>query len=281
MTTGKRAITSFPVEAFLVAAVALAFAPALLGLVDAWSSAEHQSHGFLVPLVSAAFAWSARRRLARVPRRSDVRGALLLGGALAVYAVSLLAGSVSGEGSALVIAATGLVWWLRGTSWLRALAFPLGFLIFMVPLPQAWITPVVVRLLLWVSISSAWLLGAIGVDVARAGNVLTLPNGESLFLAEACSGLTSLVTLIPIAVLIAHLTPANTFTRLLIVIAVVPLAMAANLLRVVGTVLAAGVWDATTVTADPWHTIAGLVVYALSCVGLLATAHRLRGRAVR
>jgi exosortase len=260
----------------LAIGLALAFAPAVRNLAGAWSSAEHQSHGFLVALVSAAFAWSSRDRLARLPRHPDGRGALLLAVGLGVYAIALLAGSVTGQGLALVIGLSGLVGWLRGPAWLRALAFPLAYLLFMVPLPPEWIAPLVVRLLLWVSLASEWLLHAFGVAVTRSGNVLTLANGESLFIAEACSGLTSLVTMVPIAVLIAYLTPARTSLRVLLVLTVVPLAMVANLLRVVGTVLAAGVWDAHTVAADPWHTLAGLAVYAISCLGLLALAQRLR-----
>ena len=259
---------------FLVA-LGIAFAPALVALSRAWSATEYQSHGYFVPFVAAWIAWSARGRLARLPRARDARGALLLGAALVLYVGSLLASSASGQGLALVAALTGGGWFLRGTRHLRALAFPLAFLLFMVPIPPDWLAPVVVRLLDFVTSASVRLLQAAGVAVGREGNVILIPGGQQLFVAEACSGLTSLVTLTPIGVLIAWLTPLSPARRLLAVALVVPVAMAANLLRILVTVLGAGAWGADVMTGDPVHTLLGLGVYAVGCLGLLAAARAL------
>jgi exosortase len=252
-----------------------AFAPAIATLARAWSSVEYQSHGFLVPFVAVLIARSLEQGHARLARRPDGRGAWGLAAALALYAFGLAAGSASIQGLALVGAVAGAVWWRRGRAWLRVLAFPIAFLLFMVPIPPDWLAPIVVRLLLFVSAGSTWLLALIGAPVTREGNVITLPGGESLFVAEACSGLTSLVTLTPIAVLIAWLSPIAPPARVLLVACVVPVAMAANLLRVVGTVLGARVWGTAAVTEDPVHTLVGLAVYAVGCLALIAVARGL------
>jgi len=264
-------------EVAVAVALGLAFAPALASLASVWSSTDYLSHGFLVPLVSAWIAWSTRARRAALPRRRDARGAALIALALALYAASLLASSPSGQGLALVAAIAGAVWYLRGASWLRALAFPIGFLAFAVPIPPDWLTPIIVQLLLFVSSASVGILNAFGVAVARDGNVIGLPSGESLFVAQACSGLTSILTLAPIATLVAYLSPLAPARKLALVALVVPIAMAANLLRVVGTVLGARFWGVGFVTGDPIHVLLGLSVYAAACLGLLAAARALAG----
>ena len=257
-------------------ALAAAFLPALGTLARAWGSEEYQSHGFFIPAVAAWIVWSTRSSWRRLRPEIDNRGAALLGLALALYGFSLLSGSASGQGVALVAALAGAVWWREGTGRLRALAFPIAFLLFMIPFPPDWLTPLLVRLLLVVSWASAAVLQLVGVVVARNGNVLVLSDGASLMVAEACSGLTAILTLLPIAVLVAYLAPLSTARRVALVGLALPIAMAANLLRVIFTALAAQVWDARTVTADPWHTLSGLFIYAIACLMLLAVARALR-----
>lgn len=259
-------------EWLLAGALALAFAPALLALADVWSALDYQSHGYLVPLVALWAAWSGGSERAGLSRRRDARGAALLAVALTVYGLGLAAGSAPLQGLALVGAVAGGVLWMRGAAWLRALAFPVAFLLFMVPIPPDWIRPLIVKLQLFVSEASVTILQPLGVGVARQGNVLRLAGGESLFVAEACSGVTSVVTLTPLAVLLAWLLRTPPARALVLVAAVVPIAMAANLLRVTGTVLAAGRFGVDVVTEASLHELAGLGVYVLGCLVLVALA---------
>jgi exosortase len=259
-------------EIGIAIALAAVFAPALLALGRVWSSVEHYSHGFLIPVAAVLVAHGIARRRRGLPIERDRRGALLLGAALALQAVGTLLGSTGLQGLALVGALAGAVWMLRGSAWLRALAFPLGFLLFMVPLPPQWLAPIVVSLLLFVSASATAILHAMGVPVLREGNVMVLPGGDSLFVAEACSGLTSLVTLLPIAVLIAYLAPISPRSKVVLALLAVPVAMAANLLRVVATTLGAAHWGVEVVTGELAHALVGLAVYAVACIALLAIA---------
>lgn len=267
-----------PLDRVVYLALAVVFLPALGTLARAWRATEHQSHGFLVPAVAGWIAWGTRDRWGRLARATDARGAVLLALALTLYALSLLPSAASGQGLALVAAIAGAVWWREGSRRLRALAFPIAFLLFMVPIPPDWFTPFAVQLLLFVSWAAEGVLHVLGVDMLREGNVIVLAGGASLMVAEACSGLTAILTLLPIAVLIAYLSPLSNARRVVLVALALPIAMFANLLRVVVTVLAALVWDAATVTADPWHTLAGLLIYAVACLGLLAAERGLRPR---
>jgi exosortase len=251
-------------------ALLVVFAPALVTLAGAWSAVEYQSHGFLVPIV----ALLAARHLARggPAARPDGRGALAIVAALALYAFGVGAGSAPLQGLALCGAVAGAVWFLRGAGWLRRLAFPLAYLLFLVPLPPTAVAAAVVPLLEFVTTGSVALLHLLGADVEREGNVIVLASGESLFVAEACSGLTSLVTLLPIAVLIAWLAPLSTARRVALVALVVPVAMLANLLRVVATVLGSEAFGAVTMTEEPLHSLLGLSVYVVAVLGMLAVS---------
>jgi len=264
------------VEWVLLGALALAFVPALLDLAGIWFSVDHYSHGVLVPLVAG---WTAAQSpvLRRPPiEPREGRGLALLAGALVAYAFGLGANLPSLEGLALVAAVAGLVLYLFGRPGLARLAFPVGFLLFMVPLPPTWLAPVIVRLQLVVSSAAAALLQAGGFEVAREGNVLLLPGQVSLFVAEACSGITSIVTLTPLAVVLAHLTERTLGRRLVLVASVVPLAMLGNLLRVIGTVVAARAIGARPATEGPLHEAAGVLTFAFSCALLLLVGSALR-----
>jgi exosortase len=106
--------------------------------------------------------------------------------------------------------------------------------------------------------------------------VLQLASGESLFVAEACSGITSIVTLLPLAVFLAYFTERSLGRRLVLVAAVFPLAMFGNLLRVIGTVIASGYVGVERATGGLVHDSAGLLTYVIGCLALLGVGALMR-----
>lgn len=263
-------------EWLIVGLLAVAAAPAVLAMSETWSRLDYYSHGYLVPLVALWAASAQRHVLPRLPRRRDLRGLAVLGVAGGAYVVGLGASLVWLQGLAVVVAVAGTVLFLRGPAWLRALSFSIGFLLFMIPLPDEWVTPVIAQLQLVVSVVGVELLHAMGFAVLREGNVLVLPGGEQLFVAEACSGITSIITLLPLAVFLGKFTETNTSRRIILVLAVVPVAMTGNLIRVVGTVLASARWGAENVTHGKVHDSAGLAVYVVGCLALIGIGALMR-----
>lgn len=273
---GERSRALRRTDQALLAVLALAFVPALVSLARVWSSVEYYSHGFLVPLVSLYAVYHRREALRDLPAQRDRRGLVVLVAALLLYGAGAGAGLPGLQGLAFVGAVAGAVLLYGGARWLRALAFPVGFLLFMVPLPEAWLAPVIVEMRLFVTGAAVELLHAFGVEVARDGNVILLPGGESLFVAEACSGITSLVTLTPLAVFLACFTEPTLPRRLVLIAFVVPIAMGGNLARVVGTVLAAQSMGAERAAAGMLHESWGLVLFTAGCVILLAVGSAMR-----
>jgi exosortase len=255
-------------EILLWAAVAVAFTPAVAALADRWAAAEYHQHGFLVPLVSIAVAHPLLRRMG--PPRRQPLALLGLAAALAGYALGVLLGAVTLQGLALVAAVTALVGHRWGGAGVRRLAFPLAYLLFMVPLPESWVFPVIVGLQGWASAGAVAALHALGVAVGREGNVIRLASGDALFVAEACSGITSLISLIPVGVLIARFTQEGLGRRLALVAAVVPAALLCNGIRVVATVIAANRFGVERATSGPLHESAGLLTSSFAVLLVIA-----------
>jgi len=211
-----------------------------------------------------------------LPRSRDAAGLRGLAVSFGVYGLGLATALVTLSGLGLVAAIASLVLFLRGRAWLRTLAFPLSYLLFMVPLPEMILTPVILKLQLFVSSIGVRLIQIGGVAVFRNGNVIEMPDGEALFVAEACSGITSVITLLPLGVFLAYFTERTLARRLVLVAAVVPLAMLGNLLRVIGTILAARFWGVETATTGGLHDSAGILTYVVGCLALLAVGWVMR-----
>jgi exosortase len=263
-------------EWLLIVLLCVGFAPALVSLSHIWSSVDYLSHGYLVPFVALWAATGKRALLPTLERRRDLRGLALLTLAFALYLGGVATTLPVLEGLAVVSGVAGGVLLLRGPAWLRALSFSIGYLLFMIPLPEPVLTPVIVELQLGVSSVGVWLLQLFDFAVFRNGNVIELPGDVTLFVAEACSGITSVVTLLPLGVFLGYFTERTLARRLVLVAAVVPLALLGNLIRVVGTVLAANEYGAEAATKGAVHESAGIFTYVLGCIALL-----LVGRAMR
>jgi len=255
-------------ELLLWIGTAVVFIPGVLALAQRWASAEYFQHGFLVPVVSLASAHPRIRGLGPSERHQRALFGLVL--ALAVYAVGAAAGEAAFQGLALVGAITALVGYRWGMRGVRRLAFPLGFLLFMVPLPESIVLPIVTKLQMLASAGAAGVLHVFGVMVLRNGNVMQLPNGEALFVAEACSGITSLLSLIPVGVVLARFTQTGLWQRLAVVAAVVPAALLGNMIRLVATVLAANAYGAERATSGGLHDSAGLLTSAFAVLVVVA-----------
>jgi len=258
------------IDAFLLLAVLVAFWPALVSFSGVWDTVDYQAHGYLVGPVAAAMAWSRRSALAE--RRPEPRGLALLILALAAYGAGLLAGLLALQGIALLLALAGLVLYRQGPRVLRSFAFPIAYLVFLVPVPPQFLSPIVTRLQGFVTAAALAVLRPAGVPVLREGNVIVVPEG-SLFVAEACSGITSIVTLLPVAALLAFLTLGSWRRVVGLLLTVIPVAMFWNLVRVLLTVAATRSVGVERATRGWLHDSAGMLTFLLGCLTLLALSH--------
>lgn len=242
--------------------------PSIYASSNACQSSPKYSHGFLVPFFSGFLIWQRRGALDRlVPQGSWLGLPVLLAGI-----IELVLGDLAAElflmRSSLIVIIAGLILFHLGTEVLRALAFPLAFLFFMVPLPTILFNAVAFPLQGLAAQNATWMLDLLGVPVLRDGNVIHLSHIISLGVAEACSGIRSLISLLALAVAWAYLTLPGPWSMLVLVTSTVPISIVANVGRIVLTGLI-GQWLGFEYAQGFFHTFSGWVIFLVAFLCLL------------
>jgi exosortase len=162
-------------------------------------------------------------------------------GAIGLLLVGTLGAELFISRCSLLFLFGGMILFLAGWKMLRAVAFPLAFLVLMIPLPALIYNQVTFPLQLLASRLASNSLELLGIPVLREGNVLVLPN-YSLEVVQACSGIRSLMSLIALAIAYGYLADRRLWARYILVIFMLPIAVAGNALRVVGTGVVTYFW---------------------------------------
>jgi exosortase len=232
---GVRRFAVYSTVATCIVAVAI-FAPVLYHMVLHWRDVPDYSHGFLIAPLALYFAWERRRQLARAPVEPSWWGVVPLAlGALAL-AVGRLGVELMSMRTGFVLTIIGLVLLLLGRHVFKILAFPLCFLFLMVPLPQSLVNVIAFPLQLLAADLAVSTLHLFGMPVLREGNIIHLPNTQ-LFVAEACSGLRSLMALGTLGVVFAYFFRKTWGERLILIASTLPIAVLVNAFRVMLTSL--------------------------------------------
>lgn len=258
--------------AILAALMLAVYYPVLIKLVLDWWQIPDNSHGFLVPLFAAYLVWTRRRELRQarlVPHWAGVP--IVVFGLLAVVVGELGAELFLARISFPIVLA-GLTLCFGGWEFLRLLCFPLLILLLAIPIPAILMNQVTLPLQILASKAASHLLPHFGVPVLREGNVIALPSMR-LEVAEACSGIRSLVSLLTLAVFYGYFMEEKVLYRILLVLSAIPIALAANAIRIVGTGLCVQYWDPEKALGF-FHEFSGWVIFVVSLICLVA-AHRL------
>jgi exosortase len=275
-TAARRALLGLP---FAAAFLAL-FWPTFCWMAERFDAHDSfYSHGWLIPFASAWLIWQRRERLGRVRLQPSFWGLALLLPALAVHVISTWWRIHFLSGFAMVAAVWGLVWTAWGAEALRALRFPLAFLLFMVPLPGIALISASFYLKLAAASLATRLLPFVGIPAVQQGSTIQVP-GVSIIVDDTCSGLRSLISLIALSTLWTSLMPAGARRghKLAVVAASIPIALAANMVRILVLVVLAVVYGPKV--ADGFiHYGSGLVVFGVAVLALAALSRALtRGR---
>jgi exosortase len=258
----------------LGAAVLWLYRGTLSSLVHQWASDDNYSHGFFVAPLALYFAWERRGALARASVRPGAGGALLLTFSLALWMAGLLGAELFLTRLSLVGVIAGLVWFVWGREYLRVLAFPIAFLLLMIPLPAIIFNQIAFPLQLLASRVGETAIAAVGIPVLREGNVLQLP-ARNLEVAEACSGIRSLVSLLMLAIVLGYFTERRSSARALIACAAIPIAIAANAARVAGTGIASE-WVSASASEGFFHAFSGWLMFVVAFAALLGVQRFIR-----
>ena len=208
---------------------------AIRWMVARWSGevAADLSHGWLIPLVSLYALWQRRKTLAEAAGAPDWRGVLLVTAAFGLYWIG-----VQGQQTRLTLLSLILLLWsvpfaYWGWPVARQLVFPVGYLIFCVPL--SFLDSLTFPLRLFASMVSTAILNGIGIATVRMGTAIhsAVAGGFSFEVADPCSGLRSVLAMTALAAAYAHFIQRGRFRQWALFLAAFPLAVAGNIVRIV------------------------------------------------
>jgi exosortase len=220
--------------------------------------------------------WHERHRIRAVKLAPNRIGLplMVIGGALLCVGPPALDTYASVARLAFAFSLVGSILYLCGFTTLRLLAYPLLLLLMMFPLPGFVLERVTLPLQFLASSLAEHSLEWLGYSVLREGNILHLP-GQTLSVAEACSGLRSLLALTFIAQAYVYLFDERPWMRLVIAVAVIPVAVIANSIRIVMSAIAGSYrkeW-----AEGYFHASTGWVMFAVAFLGIVV-AHILAGK---
>lgn len=258
----------------LILFLALLYSKIVFGMVSDWYHDENYSHGFLVPFIAGYLLYQRRAALREAMIRPDSLGLFVF----VAGVLQLLLGWLSTEyftmRSSLITVLCGVTLYWYGRDVFRVLRAPLLYLLLMVPIPYIIYDSVAFPLKLFVTKVSVWALKLMGVVVWREGNILMFPN-ITLEVADACSGLRSIMSLLALSVAFALLFHKSLRNRLIIVGLTIPLAIVCNMLRVIGTGFLAQFFGAAAAEGF-FHEFAGLLVFLTAVLVLFGVGVFLR-----
>jgi len=253
----------------LIGLILWLYAGVLGRLAHQWWTDPNFSHGFFVPIFALYVVWQKRDSLRTVPSAPTAWGLAVMLFSLGTLVLGVLGAELFLSRVSLIMLLVGLVLFLQGRGMLQALLFPLAILFLMVPIPSIILNQITFPLQMLASKLSAWILPFLGVPVLREGNVINLP-AMPLEVADACSGILSLTCL---AVMYGYLLEKRMGIRVILALASIPIAVAANGLRIVGTGLLVQYWDPEKAEGF-FHAFSGWLIFVVSLLMLFAV-HRL------
>lgn len=264
MTLDVKKLSAVALIAF---GIAIVYWQVFQRLVEAWIVDGNYSHGWLIVPLAGYFVWERRQKLLATPVRPSWFGLVVLAGSILVLLAGLYGSELFLSRVSLIGTLGGIVLFLFGWAHLRILAFPIAFLLLMIPIPAIILNQIAFPLQLFASRVGETAITAANIPVLREGNVLVLAN-TTLEVAEACSGIRSLVSLITLGIIYGYFSDSRTWVRSVIVLSTIPIAILANGARVAGTGMAAH-WIGPQAAEGFFHEFSGWALFVVAFVMML------------
>jgi exosortase len=254
--------------------VGIAYIPTFDWMVDRWTVKDtYYSHGFLVPFISGFIVWLKRKDLAKIKLVPSTWGWVLFGGGIAVHIISALWRIYFTSGFSLLPVLAGMILLFGGKQYLKALLFPLSFLIFMIPLPLVAIANISFKLKIFAAQISTAIVNSLGVAAIRQGSVIKTAHSY-VIVEDPCSGIRSLVALIALGALMAYFSQLSRPRRVALFLSSIPIAVATNIIRIVAVTMASEMYGGKF-ASGAFHDTMGIVVFVLAFFGLSLVAKML------
>ena len=270
MFTARLRSGNLAVVLVLLAALVGLYYPVLTYLVHDWSTNDNYSHGFFIPLISGYMVYALREELGRITVRPANWGFIVLLAGLGQLYVARVGSEYFLQRTSLILVLLGMVLFLWGREMTKKLLLPIGYLLFMVPLPAIIWNKIAFPMQLFSSAVTERVIQAVGLPVFREGNVLHLAQ-TTLEVVDACSGLRSLTTMFALAAALAWFGDFATWKKWLLFFAAAPVAIFANIVRLTATAGLASFYG-EKVAQGFLHDFSGLFTFVFGLALLILTS---------
>jgi len=243
-----------------------------LRLVNDWYTLPDFSHGFLIPFFAAYLVWHQRVDLVKTPISPSWSGLWVVMAGLLLLLVGVFGADLFLSRFSFILLAVGITWTLRGLTFLKQIRFVFLVLFLGIPLPTLVMNQITFPLQILSSRLASALLPIAGVPVFREGNVIQLASIQ-LEVAEACSGIRSLLSLFTLSVIYGYFLETSTWKRVILALASIPIAVAANAVRIFGTGICVQYWNPDKALGF-FHEFSGWLMFLVSLTCLYGV-HRL------
>ena len=228
---------------------------------------SYYSHGFLIPLVSLYLVWRKREVLKRIPKKSNILGIFVFIFGILAHLAGLALKINFFSYAAIPIVMFGIILYLGGGKLTKELLFPIGFLIFMLPLPKVLIIGIAFRMKILAANSAVWLVSNIGMSVRQSGSTIYYPGG-SLLVGDPCSGLRSLISFMALGAFFTQISEASLWKKNILFLSAVFIAFISNLIRIVFLFFVSYIYGQKAVSGF-LHDSSGIMVFILGFMGFI------------
>ncbi|MFH0731628.1 MAG: exosortase/archaeosortase family protein [Candidatus Omnitrophota bacterium] len=264
MKDNTKRIIQFASSAILLL---IAYIPMLDWMIDRWFAKEsYYGHGMLIPVVALYFVWSRKELLKKAKMSSSMSGVIIIAASLLIHIICAALKVYFISGFSFVFALYGLVLFFFGKEIAKCLIFPVFFLLAMIPLPLVLIGNLVVRLKLLAMDGSVFLLNRIGFQAIKDGGYIRMPN-SFILVADPCSGLRSLISLLTLGLVFAFTMKASYIKKTTLLLSSVPIAIFSNVLRITSVSIVNDLYGEKAANGF-FHGFAGFMVFVVA-FGLL------------
>ena len=247
--------------------VAGLYTPILSAMSQDWSQDPNYSHGFLVPPLALYFLWQRKERVMALHPHPSWWGLVALCGGMGLLLLGTFGAELFTMRFSFVVTVASIVLLHAGWAYVRAMRFPLIFLLLMIPLPAIVYNAIAFPLQLVAAEFAAEVLRVLQVPVYREGNLISLAF-TTLEVTEACSGIRSLLSLITLAMAFAEFTQPTMLRKIIVILSAVPITVVANAARVSGTGILAN-YVSVRMAEGFFHTFSGWLVFMVAFVLLV------------
>jgi exosortase len=254
-----------PILALTVGCLILFF-PTIRVLISYCAGDEDFSYCLLIPFLSGAILFANRKSIASLPAGTSWAGLSLAAVSFGLFALGYLWTFNVLQRVGMLGSAIGLAVFLLGSGMVRRHPFPFAYLLLTIPVPFFLYQKVSFSLQMLATRLSASLLGLSGVPIAERGNILDI-GGKEFFVAEACSGIRSLLAILSVAILFAYVFRSGLLPGVILVLTAVPVTILVNVLRIF---LTGWIWHrfGTDLTQGAIHDSMGMILFCVSLVFL-------------